>query len=56
MTCKEAMKDKTYDTELVENSVKMKKAQIVFSFVDGVSEDIATNDFFTNICRYLNNN
>lgn len=43
----------TYDTELAENAKKMKKAQLTFTFIDGVSEDTATNDLFTNICRYI---
>ena len=42
-----------YDTELAENAKKMKKDQIVFTFVDGVSEDMATNDMITNVCRYI---
>lgn len=45
----------TYDTVLAENAMKMKKTQIVFTFVDGVSEDVATNDFFSNVCRYIKN-
>lgn len=43
----------TYDTELAQNQKTLKKAQLVFSFVDGVSEDMATNDIFTNVCRYI---
>ncbi len=42
-----------YDTELAENAKKMKKAQIVFSFVEGVSDDMVTNDIFANVCRYI---
>jgi len=42
-----------FNTNLAENVKKIKKSQIVFQFVDGVSEDIATNDFFTAICRYI---
>ena len=45
----------TYDSELAENAKKMKKAQIVFTFIDGVSEDVASNDFFANICCYKKN-
>lgn len=45
-----------YDIELKQNAKKIKKVQIVFSFVDGVSDDVATNDFFTNICRYIKEN
>ena len=43
----------TYDTELAENAKKIKNSQLVFSFVDGISNDIATNNFFTNVCRYI---
>ena len=42
-----------YDTELAENAKKLKKSKLTFTFVDGVSEDVATNNFFTNICRYI---
>lgn len=42
-----------YDTELAQNQKNLIKAQLVFAFVDGVSEDIATNDFFSNICKYI---
>ncbi len=43
----------TYDTELAQNQKNFKKTQLVFSFIDGVSEDVATNDYFTNVCRYI---
>lgn len=42
-----------YDTELSENVKKIKKSQLIFTFVDGVSDDVATNDLFTNVCRYI---
>lgn len=42
-----------FNSSLAKNSKKIKKSQIVFQFVDGVSDDIATNDFFTNVCRYI---
>ncbi len=42
-----------YDTELAENTKNLKKSQLVFHFVDGVSEDSAVNDFFSQICRYM---
>ena len=29
---------------------------MTFTFVDGVSDDVAANDFFTNICRYIKDN
>lgn len=43
----------TYDTELAQNAKHQKKAQLVFVFIDGVSEEVGTNDFFTNICHYI---
>lgn len=43
----------TYDTELDKNQKNLKKAQLVFKFVDGLSDDMATNDIFTNVCRYI---
>ena len=43
----------SFITTLEPNNLKLKKAQIVFLFVDGASEDVATNDFFTSICRYI---
>lgn len=43
----------TYDTELDKNQKNLKKAQSVFKFVDGLSDDMATNDIFTNVCRYI---
>ena len=42
-----------FNTKLAKNVKKIEMSQIVFHFVDGVSEDIATNDFFTTICRYI---
>ncbi len=42
-----------YDTELAQNQNNIKKSKLVFSFIDGVSNDTATNDLFTNICRYI---
>ena len=43
----------SYDTVLVENAKNLKKSKLVFTFIDGVSDDIATNDLFTNVCRYI---
>lgn len=43
-----------FNTNLAENSKKIKKSQIVFQFVDGFSDDVATNDYFMKICRYIN--
>ena len=42
-----------YNTTLEHNKLNLKKTQLVFHFVDGVSEDIATNDFFCVLCRYI---
>ena len=42
-----------YDTDLAENAKNLKKSKIEFTFVDGVSEDVATNDIFSNVCRYI---
>ena len=42
-----------FNTTLEQNSLDLKKSQIVFVFVDGVSPDQRTSDFFTNICRYI---
>ncbi len=43
----------TFKTTLDKNKLNLKKTKLVFTFVDGVSEDVATNDFFSNICRYV---
>lgn len=40
-----------FNTTLESNNLNLKKSQIVFRFSEGVSDDIATNDFFSNICR-----
>ena len=42
-----------YDTDLAENAKKLKKSKLTFTFVDGVSEDVATNDIFSNVCCYI---
>lgn len=42
-----------FKTTLEPNNLNLKKSQLLFHFVDGVSEDIATNDFFCTLCRYL---
>ena len=42
-----------FNTILAKNVKNIKKSQIVFQFVDGVSDDVATNDYFINICRYI---
>lgn len=43
----------TYDTFLEPNVQNIKKAQLVFRFVDGVAESSSVNDFFCGICRYI---
>ena len=43
----------TYETILETNVQNIKKAQLVFRFVDGVSESNSVNDFFCGICRYI---
>lgn len=43
----------TYDTELAENVKNLKTSQLVFHFVDGVSEDSAVNEFFSQISRCM---
>ena len=42
-----------FNTDLEPNRLNLKKSQLVFHFVDGVSEDTATNDFFCMLCRYI---
>ena len=42
-----------FNTTLESNNLNLKKSQIVFRFNEGVSDDISTNDFFSNICRYM---
>ena len=42
-----------FNTTLESNNLNLKKSQIAFQFSEGVSDDILTNDFFLNICRYL---
>ncbi len=42
-----------FNSMLDSNNLNLKKSQIVFRFKEGVSDDISTNDFFSNICRYI---
>ena len=42
-----------FNTTLESNNLNLKKSQIVFQFNEGVSDDIASNDFFSYICRYI---
>ncbi len=43
----------SFDTTLEPNNLNLKKSQIIFRFIEGASDDISTNDFFLNICRYI---
>lgn len=43
----------SFITTLEKNNLNLKKSKLQFHFLDGVSEDVATNDFFTSICRYI---
>ena len=42
-----------FNTLLEPNNLNLKKSQLVFHFVDGLSEDTSTNDFFCTMCRYI---
>lgn len=42
-----------FNTVLESNNLNLKKSQIVFRFNEGVSDDMATNDLFSTICRYM---
>ena len=42
-----------YVTTLENNNLNMKKSKLVLKFANGVSDDVATNDFFSNLCRYM---
>ncbi len=42
-----------FKTTLEPNSLNLKKSLLVFHFVDGISEDMATNDFFCVLSRYI---
>ena len=42
-----------FNTFLEPNSLNLKKSQLFFHFVDDVSKDPATNDFFCVLCRYI---
>ena len=42
-----------FNTTLEPNNMDLMKSRLVFHFVDGVSEDIATDDFFCTLCRYI---
>lgn len=42
-----------YKTTLEANNLNLKSALLTFSFDNGISEDKAANDFFSNISRYI---
>ena len=42
-----------FNTTLDKNVLNLNKTKLAFRFIDGVSEDVATNDFFINVCRYI---
>ena len=42
-----------FKTTLDTNVKNIKQAQLTFKFVDGVSDDMATNDYFSSVCRYI---
>ena len=42
-----------YVTTMEPNNKNVKTANLSFIFIDGVSEDNTTNDFFSNISRYI---
>lgn len=42
-----------FNTTLESNSLNLKNSQLLFRFVDGVSEDTVTNDFYCSLCRYI---
>lgn len=42
-----------FNTTLEPNNLNLNKSHMVFTFVDGVSEDPAINDFFCTLCRYI---
>ena len=43
----------TYQTMLEPNSLGLKKSRLTFNFVDGISENRATNEYFWNLCKYI---
>ena len=42
-----------FNTTLADNILKIRNSKLQFSFIDGVSDDIATNDFFASISHYI---
>ena len=43
----------SFNTTLKPNAKRITTSQLAFIFVDGVSEEIKTNEYFINVCRYL---
>ena len=43
----------SFDTMLEPNALNLKKSQLIFHFVDGVSDDILTNEFMYSIMSYI---
>ena len=41
------------NTTLEPINLGLKKSKLEFRFIDGVSEDVTTNDFLATICRYM---
>lgn len=42
-----------FNTTLEPNAKHIKKALLTFKFDDGVSDDVAANDYFCSLCRYI---
>ena len=43
-----------YKTTLEKNNLNLKNSMLIFRFIDGVSDNLIINEFFSNICRYMN--
>ena len=44
----------SFKTWLDSNNLGLKNATLTFNFIDGVSDDKSTNEFFCMVCRYIN--
>lgn len=42
-----------FKTTLVKNPLDLKKSDLIFTFIDGVSPNRQVNSFFSNICNYM---
>lgn len=42
-----------FKTNLAKNPLDLKKSDLIFTFVDGVSENKKVNALFSNICNYI---